>query len=95
MLYLTLFTPIPQKEAQGINLLYFIACAPASLYSHIRNRFVRIKPALYAAGAGVVTSVLSALFANSIDSSLLRRLFGALMIYAGIKELFYREHDKK
>ncbi len=95
MVYLAFFTSIAQKEAQGINLLYFIACAPASLYSHIKNRYVKIKPGLYAAGAGVATSVLSALFANALDSELLRRLFGALLLYAGLKELFFRKTPKK
>ena len=37
LLYLTLFAGVDQYQAGGINLLYFIACAPAALYSHIKN----------------------------------------------------------
>lgn len=94
MLYLALFTSVAQREAQGINLLYFITCAPASLFSHIKNHYVKVKPALYSAGAGIVTSVLSALLANALDASLLRRFFGVLLLYTGLKELLYKNSVK-
>ncbi|MCX7614718.1 MAG: sulfite exporter TauE/SafE family protein [Clostridiales bacterium] len=95
MLYIAFFTSIAQREAQGINLLYFIACAPASLYSHIKNHFVKVKPALYSIGAGIITSIFSAMLANSIDTSLLRRLFGILLLYTGLKELFFKKQKNK
>ena len=41
LLYLTLFAGVDQYQAGGINLLYFIACAPAALYSHIKNGLVQ------------------------------------------------------
>ena len=40
LLYLTLFAGLSQFEAGGINLLYFIACAPAALYAHVKNGLV-------------------------------------------------------
>ncbi|MDP4109571.1 MAG: TSUP family transporter [Bacillota bacterium] len=91
LLYLAFFTSASQQQAQGVNLIYFIACAPASLVSHIKNRYIKIKPALLASGAGVFTSVFSAVLANSVGSSLLRRFFGVLLLYAGVKELFYKK----
>ena len=34
LLYLTLFEGAGQYQAGGINLLYFLSCAPAALISH-------------------------------------------------------------
>ena len=40
VLWLTLFEGMPQFTAGGINLLYFLACAPAALVSHVKNRLI-------------------------------------------------------
>ena len=37
LLWLTLVQDMPQFTAGGINLLYFLACAPAALVSHLKN----------------------------------------------------------
>ena len=41
--------------------------------------------------AGVVTSVLSALLAARVDTDLLRRAFGVVLLYIGVKETFLRK----
>ncbi|MDY3619269.1 sulfite exporter TauE/SafE family protein [Agathobaculum sp.] len=88
LLYLTLFGGVSQYQAGGINLLYFIACAPAALVSHVKNGLVE-KPAVkWAVLAGVPASVLAAFAAANMDVSWLRRLFGVLLLYIGCKELF-------
>lgn len=43
LLYMTVFQKVPQLEAQGINLLYFLAATPLSLYFHIRAHRVETK----------------------------------------------------
>ena len=40
MLYLTMLAGIGQYQAAGINLLYFLACAPAALWSHSKNGLI-------------------------------------------------------
>lgn len=88
LLYLTLFGGVSQYQAGGINLLYFIACAPAALVSHVKNGLVE-KPAVkWGVLAGVPASVLAAFAAANMDVSWLRRLFGVLLLYIGCKELF-------
>ena len=44
---------------------------------------------------GVVTSVGAAFAAAAIDVSLLRRLFGVLLLYIGVKELFCKSPKKE
>lgn len=38
-----------------------------------------------------VTSVLSALLAARVDTDLLRRAFGVVLLYIGVKETFLRK----
>ncbi len=95
ILYLTAVTSLPQRTAQGINLLYFIACAPPSLYYHIKNGIIKIRPSLYAAAAGILTSAGAAYLASLVNVSLLRRLFGLMLICIGIKDLMARPLKKK
>ncbi len=90
LLYLTLFAGLSQFEAGGINLLYFIACAPAALYAHVKNGLVEGRAVRWCVAAGVLTSVAAAFLAARMDTDWLRRLFGVFLLYIGAKELFSR-----
>ena len=93
VLWLTLFEGMPQFTAGGINLLYFIACAPAALLSHVKNRLIDRKTVLFCVPAGALTSLAAALLASHTDVSLLRRLFGVLLLVIGAKELFTKRKN--
>ncbi len=88
ILWLTIFEGIAQYTAAGINLLYFLCCAPAALISHFRNHLIHKRAALWCALAGCITSPLASLAANAIPIDWLRRLFGVLLLILGFKELF-------
>lgn len=88
MLYLTICAGMPQYQAGGLNLLYFIACAPAALISHIKNHLVHKQAAIWGILAGVPASVLAALAAAKLNTDWLRRAFGVFLLYTGAKELF-------
>ena len=47
LVYLTAFAAVDQYTAGGINLLYFLCCAPAALVSHIKNRRVEWQAVLW------------------------------------------------
>ena len=91
VLYLTLFLGMEQMQAGGINLLYFLSCAPAALISHRKNGLIEREAVKCCVPAGVVTSVLSALLAARVDTDLLRRAFGVVLLYIGVKETFLRK----
>ena len=87
MLYLTLFANVQQYAAGGVNLLYFIACAPAALWSHVKNGLIDRQAVIWCTLAGLPVSVAAAFLAARMDVSLLRRAFGALLLYIGVREL--------
>ena len=90
IVYLTAFAAVDQYTAGGINLLYFLCCAPAALISHIKHRRVEWKAVLWCTLAGVVTCALSAFLSGMIHTDLLRRLFGGLLLYIGARELLIK-----
>jgi uncharacterized membrane protein YfcA len=48
VIYMVNIANIPQLEAQGINLVYFLPVAALSLVSHIKNRLVEWRAFIFA-----------------------------------------------
>lgn len=88
IIYLTMFRDISQLVAQGINLLYFIPTAGSALVSHIKNKRICGKIALYSIASGVITTALASGIAARLDMTFLRRVFGGFLLVVGISELF-------
>ena len=86
VLYMTAVLDISQYTAGGINLLYFIGCAPAALIGHLRQRTVDLRTALWCIIGGVLSALPTSLLASNINADLLRRLFGGLLIYVAVRE---------
>lgn len=87
IVYLTTFTAMDQYTAGGVNLLYFLCCAPTALIAHVRHRRVDTSAVWWCALAGILTSAVAAVVASQMSVALLRRLFGVLLLYIGIREL--------
>ena len=91
LIYMTHLAGVPQNLAQGINLLYFLPTAATALPSHIKNGYIDKKTALPAILAGLVGTGLAAWAATALDVGLLRRFFGAYLLYIGLRELFRKK----
>lgn len=85
---------ISQQMAQGINLTYFIPTAIISLVVHVRNKTVEFKTAWIIGGCGVLGSLIGSVFAVSMDSQVLRRMFGFFLLFVGIYEVFKGIREK-
>ncbi len=87
LVYLTLFEGTPQLEAQGVNLLFFLFSAGASLPVHLLRR----KIFTFALGIMIISGVAGALIGSYlsgvIDESILRKIFGAMLTVAGLFSL--------
>ncbi len=95
LVYLTLFTDIEQKTAQGVNLLFFIPIIILSLVFHIKNKLIDFKAALICGAVGAAVVYFGFLLAKSLDNDWLRRAFAVFIIVAGLKDLFTKKIDKK
>ena len=94
MVWLTAVAGLEQRQAQGVNLLYFLPTAAASLIFHAKNRLVSWKTAAWAAASGCLTAALSAWLAAQIDTALLRKLFGGFLLLVGAWELLGSKKEK-
>lgn len=88
MVYLTAILSMPQKEAQGINLLYFLPTAAAALILHRKNRYLEKPVILPAVIAGCISAALFSFLAMYLDTGLLKKLFGGFLIITGLTEVF-------
>lgn len=88
VLYMSAFTDISQHAAQGINLLYFLPTAAASLISHIKNKLIEWKCVIPAVIAGVPVAVATSLIALNLDTKLLGKCFSVFVIIVGVSEFF-------
>lgn len=91
ILYLTLFAGVGQLEAQGVNLLFFLPIALFSVILHTRSGLVEWKKLSFAAAAGVIGAALGTVFGGFLGEGLLRKLFGGLLIFVALRELFHRK----
>ncbi len=91
VIFLALFTQLPQATIQGINLLFFIPIAIFSVISYQKHKLIKWKIAIPFAIAGVLTSVIGAYISASINDIWLKRAFGVLLLIMGIKELFTKK----
>ena len=90
LLVLTMVLGMEHTAARGINLLFFLPAAAVACIFRWKQGAVSLKKILPAAIAGCIAAALGTLAASSLDTQLLKKLFGGLLILTGLRELFYR-----
>jgi len=93
LIYMTAFAGVPQTQAQGINLIYFLPTAATALPAHVRNGYIDRPSLLPAIAAGLAGTALAAWIATAMDVELLRRCFGVFLLFVGARELFRKQAD--
>jgi len=89
LLYLTLMAGVGQMTAQGINLMFFLPCALASVLFSLKSGLIAKREALIGIAAGVPGAVLGCVLAGWLGGGL-RTLFGVYMLALGLRELLRR-----
>ena len=84
---MTLFLGVDHREAQAINLLFFLPTAGISLFFHRKNGFLDKTAWRQAAIPGTIASLAGALAALTVDVSLLRKPYGLFLLYSGASML--------
>jgi uncharacterized membrane protein YfcA len=87
MIYLAYVTDLPQLTAQGMNLLFFLCAGGASLPVHLRKRSLPAFAIAIMIGAGVVGVLIGTELAARLNGSLLRKIFGAMLVSGGVLSL--------
>jgi len=95
VLYLTWVLRYPQFEAQGLNLLCFIAAAGASLTVHLRRTPPLYAVALLLLAAGLPGAWFGTRLTAVLPAVWLRRLFGAFLVLTGLVGLLAPKRTDK
>ncbi len=93
VLYLTLVLHMEQVAAQGLNLLFFLASAGVSLLLHVGRRHIPWSVVGLLVISALPGAVLGTYLASVLDSLLIRRMFGAMLVISGSMALFRRSPD--
>lgn len=84
---MTLFLGVGHREAQAVNLLFFLPTAGISLFFHRKNGYLDKKTWRQAAIPGTLAALAGALLSMTLDVSLLRKPFGLFLLYGGASML--------
>lgn len=95
VVYLNIFSDLPQIYMQAINLVFFIFAAGASLLIHLTRRKIYFKAVLLMGVFGIAGSLIGSAVALSVDGELLGKIFGVMLIGAGIYSFFKSKKCKK
>lgn len=95
ILWLTMVLHTDPAQARTINLMFFLPCALMATILRIKSRTVNIKKLLLPALAGCAMAAAFSILGRKMDTAQLKKLFGVLLIYTGIRELGYRPRKPK
>ena len=90
MLWLTIIANVEYEQARIINLLFFLPSALIATLFHRKQGSVDIKKILPAIISGCISAAVFSVIGRNIDTAILKKLFGLLLLATGIKELLYR-----
>lgn len=95
LIWLTLFMDMPQRAAQGINLLFFLPIAVISVIMHLRAGLIDKKLVLSLVPGGIIGAVLGTLGSQLVGNELLRKLYALFLLAFGLRELFRKAPDNE
>lgn len=91
VLWLTLVLDYSHPQARIINLLFFIPSAFIACIFRWRQGSLDFKKVFPAILAGCISAAISSQLATVWDLAILKKMFGVLLLAAGIRELTYKE----
>jgi uncharacterized membrane protein YfcA len=95
VLWLTLVLHMDPAQARLINLMFFLPAAVISTILHWKQGRIPLKKVLLPTIAGCITAAVLSFVGQKIDTENLKKFFGVLLIFTGLRELFYRPRKPK
>ncbi len=91
IIFLTSFMNFEQKEAQGINLFFFIPCALYSVIKYKKEKLIDKKLLRPFIICGIVGVCIGYAVINIIPGDFLKNIFGIFLITMGVRDLFSKK----
>jgi len=87
VIFLSLFTDLPQLTIQGMNLLIFLFSSSGSIIVHCKKRTLWGITILIIALCGIPGALFGTWIAGWLSQKLLRKIFGIMLVITGIMSL--------
>lgn len=94
MIWLTAFAGVAQREAQGINVLFFLPIALISVIIHWRGGLINKQLVLKCALGGAFGAVLGSFGSAALGNSLLQKLWALFLLAFGLREMFAKPKEQ-
>ena len=95
VVWLTMVLNTDPLTARGVNLLFFIPSAVVAILIRCKEKKFHLRSVLPAIAAGCVAAAVFSWISTVLDVVLLKKLFGGILIAAGIRELLYRPRNAR
>ena len=95
ILWLTTAVDMPSDAARITNLLFFISSAGAVYLIRWKQGQFPIRKILPAVIAGCCAAVIFSWIGTQLNVNVFRKLFGVLLVFTGIREIFYRPRKER
>lgn len=95
ILWLTMVLEMPVQTARSINLLFFLPSALISCLFRWRQGVLDIRTVLPAIITGCICAAGASWVSLLIKPELLRKMFGIILLFTGIRELTYRPKENR
>lgn len=95
MMWLTSVVNMDYSVARTVNLLFFLPTALIATLFHKKQGSADIRKVLPAIISACAAAAVFSYVGKHIDTTLLKKLFGGVLIVTGLRELFYRERKAK
>lgn len=93
IIWLTVVLGTDPLVARSINLLFFIPSALVACGLRIRQGDLKVRPLLPAILAGCAAAAVFSWVSTILNVEVLKKLFGIVLLAAGLRELFYRRKE--
>lgn len=93
ILWLTFALHMDHSTARGINLLFFIPSALIACIFRWKQGCIRWKKILPAMLGGCIAAFAFSWLGSHMNLAILKKLFGLLLVFTGIRELSYRPRE--
>ena len=95
IIWLTSIVHMNHTIARSVNLMFFIPSALIACIIRSRKEQLDWKTPFGGILAGCIAAFLCSRMSARLDIALLKKLFGGLLIFAGLRELLYRPRNAR
>lgn len=94
LLWLTLVLNLEPTAARTVNLWFFLPAALVACHYRKKQGALEFRKMISAIAAGCIGALLGTKLGAVLDTQLLKKAFGILLLLTGIREIFWKSKKK-